>query len=52
MALKRGDDIRFENVRLTLDGSGIKAFDENGNDLGSQQAFWFAWSQFHHDTAL
>ena len=44
VALKRGYDIKFENVRLTLDGSGIKAFDENGNDLGSQQAFWFAWS--------
>ncbi|MEC8198748.1 MAG: DUF3179 domain-containing (seleno)protein [Pseudomonadota bacterium] len=44
VALKRGDDIRFENLRLKLDRSGIKASDENGNDLGSQQAFWFAWS--------
>ncbi len=52
VALKRGSDIRFENVRLTLDRSGIKAFDENDNNLGSQKAFWFAWSQFHHDTAL
>ncbi len=52
VALKRGNDIKFENVRLTLDGSGIKAVDENGNDLGSHQAFWFAWSQFHPDTAL
>ena len=52
VALKRGDDIRFENLRLKLDRSGIKASDENGNDLGSQQAFWFAWSQFHHETAL
>ena len=42
VALKRGDDIKFENVRLKLDRSGIKASDENGNDLGSQQAFWFA----------
>ena len=46
VALKHGDDIRFENVRLTLDGSGIKAVSENGNDLGSQQVFWFAWSRF------
>ena len=38
VAPKHGDDIRFENVRLTLDGSGIKAVSENGNDLGSQQA--------------
>ena len=44
VALKRGDDIRFENLRLKLDRSGIKASDENGNDLGSQQAFWFAGS--------
>ncbi|MEC8774023.1 MAG: hypothetical protein VXX79_04150, partial [Pseudomonadota bacterium] len=52
VALKRGDVISFENVRLILDGSGIKAVSENGNDLGSQKAFWFAWSQCHHDTAL
>ena len=30
VALKRGDDIRFENLRLKLDRSGIKASDENG----------------------
>ncbi|MEC9182900.1 MAG: hypothetical protein VX930_01350, partial [Pseudomonadota bacterium] len=42
VALKRGDDISFENVRLILDGSGIKAVDENGNNLRSHQALWFA----------
>ena len=52
MALKFLDNIKSENVRLTLDGSGIKAVNENGNALGSQQAFWFAWSQSHRDTAL
>jgi len=52
VALKRGDEVTFENVRLTLDGTGIKAVDANGADLGSHQAFWFAWSQFHPDTAL
>ena len=52
LALKRGDKIAFENVRLKLDAGGIKAVDEDGSDLGSHQAFWFAWSQFHRQTAL
>ncbi|MEP4196743.1 MAG: DUF3179 domain-containing (seleno)protein [Aliishimia sp.] len=51
-ALKRGEKITFENVRLELDAGGIKAVDANGTDLGSHQAFWFAWSQFHPKTAL
>ncbi|MEC8204029.1 MAG: DUF3179 domain-containing (seleno)protein [Pseudomonadota bacterium] len=42
VALKCFDDIKFENVRLTVDGSGIKAVDENGNNLRSHQALWFA----------
>ena len=52
LALSKGDDITFENVRLELDAGGIKAVDRNGKDLGSHQAFWFAWSQFHPRTAL
>ncbi len=52
VALKRGDAITFENVRLVLDAGGIKAVDAQGADLGSHQAFWFAWSQFHPKTAL
>ncbi len=52
VALSRGDDIVVENVRLELDAGGIKAVDEDGSDLGSHQAFWFAWSQFHPDTEL
>ena len=51
-ALKRGKEIAFENVRLKLDAGGIRAVDESGADLGSHQAFWFAWSQFHPGTAL
>ena len=42
MALKCLDNIKSENVRLTLDGSGIKPVNKNANDLRSQQAFWFA----------
>ncbi len=52
VALKRGDEIAFENVRLQLEAGGIKAVDADGSDLGSHQAFWFAWSQFHPQTVL
>ncbi|MEM6637446.1 MAG: DUF3179 domain-containing (seleno)protein [Pseudomonadota bacterium] len=52
VALQRGDEIAVENVRLELDAGGIRAVDADGSDLGSHQAFWFAWSQFHPDTAL
>ena len=46
-ALKQGADIVYENVHLTLDAGGIRAVDASGRDLGSHQAFWFAWSQFY-----
>lgn len=52
IALRRGEEIRFENVRLVLEAGGIRAVDSAGKSLGSHQAFWFAWSQFHPGTAL
>lgn len=52
VALTRGDEIVVENVRLVLDAGGIRAFGESGEDLGSHEAFWFAWSQFHPGTEL
>ena len=52
IALRRGDEIAIENVRLELDAGGIKAVDLSGADLGSHQAFWFAWSQFYPNTDL
>jgi len=52
VTLNRGDDIAFEDIRLELDAGGIKAVGTDGSDLGSHQAFWFAWSQFHPQTAL
>ena len=52
LALKQGKEIAVENVRLKLDAGGIKAVDASGADLGSHQAFWFAWSQFHPTTEL
>ncbi|WP_224825825.1 DUF3179 domain-containing (seleno)protein [Cognatishimia sp. MH4019] len=52
VALQQGASIRVENVQLQLDAGGIRAVDADGTDLGSHQAFWFAWSQFHPDTML
>ena len=52
VALQSGTEIAFENVRLELVAGGIKAVDADGTDLGSHQAFWFAWSQFHPETEL
>ena len=52
IALRNGDPITFENIRLELDAGGIRAIDADGTDIGSHQAFWFAWSQFHPNTAL
>ena len=51
-ALLRGEEITFDNVRLILDGGGVKAVGANGEDIGSHQAFWFAWSQFHPNTEV
>ena len=52
LALRDGAKIGYENVVLKLDAGGIRAVDTNGADLGSHEAFWFAWSQFHPQTAL
>lgn len=51
-ALNDGQEIAFEDVRLKLDAGGIRAVDASGADLGSHEAYWFAWSQFHPQTAL
>ena len=50
--LRRGGVIAVENVRVVMDGGGLRAVDEQGRDLGGHQAFWFAWSQFHPGTKL
>ncbi|GLQ36327.1 hypothetical protein GCM10007939_26110 [Amylibacter marinus] len=52
VALQAGQEVGFENIRLALDAGGIRAIDTDGHDLGSHQAFWFAWSQFHPTTRL
>ena len=52
LALNNGDKISHQGVELVLDSGGIRAVDTNGKDLGSHQAFWFAWSQFYPNTEL
>lgn len=51
-ALKEGVEISFEDVRLEADAGGLRAVGADGGDLGSHEAFWFAWSQFYPETAL
>ena len=51
-SLLDGDTVEFENVTIELASGGIKAVDADGTELGSHQAFWFAWSQFHEATEV
>ncbi|HSI99457.1 MAG TPA: DUF3179 domain-containing (seleno)protein [Patescibacteria group bacterium] len=37
---------------VELHGGDLRAVDEDGRELVSQQSFWFAWSQFHPSTSL
>ena len=50
--LDAGEKVEIENVQIVLDAGGVKAIDKDGKDLGTHQAFWFAWSQFHPETLL
>ncbi|SEB09443.1 DUF3179 domain-containing (seleno)protein [Rubrimonas cliftonensis] len=51
-ALTRGEEVTLEGVRLVLDAGGLRAVAMDGDELGSHQAFWFAWSQFHPGSTL
>ena len=52
IALTKGEEIEYENIQLKLDAGGIRAVDNKGADLGSHEAFWFAWSQFYPQTEI
>ncbi len=52
LEIAKGNTVEFEGVQLIVDAGGLRAVDTNGNDLGSHQAFWFAWSQFYSNTKL
>ncbi len=51
-ALSAGRPVAYDGVTLVVDGGGLRALGEDGQSLGSHQAFWFAWSQFHPGTVL
>ncbi len=51
-ALERGEEVSQRGIDVILDGGGVRAVDDDGNDLAGHQAFWFAWSQFHPTTEL
>ncbi len=51
-ALAAGDTVALAGVELVADGGGFRARSGGGEELPAHQAFWFAWSQFHPDTAL
>jgi hypothetical protein len=51
-ALSDGAEVVFEDVRIVQVAGGLRAVGADGADIGSHEAFWFAWSQFHPDTAL
>lgn len=51
-ALEAGETVEVDGVRVVLDGGGVRAVDTQGRDLGTHQAFWFAWSQFYEGTKL
>ncbi|MEO9865472.1 MAG: DUF3179 domain-containing (seleno)protein [Yoonia sp.] len=51
-ALSAGQSVTFNDVKLELFAGGLRAVGPDGQDLGSHQAFWFAWSQFYPNTAL
>ncbi len=50
--LADGGTVEFDGITVELFGGGIRALDADGNEVGSHQAFWFAWSQFHPDTEV
>ncbi|MFW2380373.1 MAG: DUF3179 domain-containing (seleno)protein [Acidimicrobiales bacterium] len=50
--LQNGGSIEVDGIVIEPVGSGIRALDADGNDLGSHQSFWFAWSQFNPDTSI
>ena len=51
-AIEAGGDVMLAGVRVTMDAGGLRAELADGTPIASHQAFWFAWSQFHPDTAV
>jgi len=50
--LADGEAAELQRVVVSSDGAGYVAHDEDGNELATHEAFWFAWSQFFPDSLL
>ncbi len=50
-ALAAGKSVSQHGVSIVADGGGFRA-QQNGTDLPTHQAFWFAWAQFNPGTEL
>jgi hypothetical protein len=51
LALNAGEPVRLAGVDVRRDAGGLRAFVGKA-EVTSQEAFWFAWSQFKPSTAL
>jgi hypothetical protein len=52
-AIAAGAEVVLDGVALVPDGDGLRSIDAaSGEPLTAHEAFWFAWSQFHPDSAL
>jgi len=50
--LESGGKPTVGGISVELSGNGLIAFDAEGEQLQTHQAFWFAWSQFNPRTLL
>jgi hypothetical protein len=44
--------VSLDGVSVGADAGGLRAEQADGTELPVHEAFWFAWSQFHPETAL
>ena len=49
--LAAGGEVRSDGIVVEADAGGLRATIA-GRSIPTQQAFWFAWAQFHPDSAL
>ncbi|MGQ0608154.1 MAG: DUF3179 domain-containing (seleno)protein [Chloroflexota bacterium] len=50
--LADGGEVRLASIEIVADAGGLRAQLIGGDEVPAQQAFWFAWSQFHPDTSV
>ena len=50
--LETTDSVELGGITITKDGGGFLATSNDGSSVAAHQSFWFAWTQFHPDTAV